>query len=148
MSIADMANSPLTIEDRLAAQEVVHRFAHYSDYCDWDRLATLYTSDALTEMDGHAVRFRGGDEQVAHARKSAEVSGGKNRHYFFNMIVEGEGDTARVQYCFLNVFAGTEAMKARIICSGRQVDTLSRTAEGWKIAHRRVSFDQDLEINW
>lgn len=138
----------LGIEDKLAAQEVVHRFAHHSDYGEWDELATLYTPDALTEMDGQSLCFRGVQAQVEHAKKSAEVSGGKNRHYFCNMIVDGEGDTARVRYCFLNVFAGTEPMKAQIICSGRQVDTLTRTAEGWKIAHRRVSFDQDLNIQW
>lgn len=142
------ASAPLGLEDKLAVQEVIHRFAHSSDFEDWDTLATLYAPDAVTEMDGQAISFRGGHEQVEHAKKSAEVSGGKNRHYFFNMIVEGEGDTARAHYCFLNVFAGTEAMKARIVCSGRQVDTLARLPDGWKIAHRRVTFDQDLDIKW
>lgn len=142
------AGGALTLEDKLAAQETVNRFAHCSDYGDWEGLARLYTPDVVTEMDGQAIRFEGIEAQVTHARKSDESAKGKNRHYFLNMYVEGEGDTARVNYCFLNVFASNEPMKARIVCSGRQVDTLRRTADGWKIAHRHVMFDQDVNVQW
>lgn len=147
MTVTDTSNA-LSLEDKLAAQELVIRFAHCSDYGDWEGLAKLYTADAVTEMDGQAIRFVGGAEQVAHARKSDEVSGGKNRHLYFNMLVDGEDDTARVHYYFLNVFAGHEPMKARIICSGRQVDTLRREGHEWKIAHRRVMFDQEVKVEW
>lgn len=137
-----------TLEDRIAVQELVHRFAHCSDFADLEGLTKLYTPDVVTEMDGQKIRFEGIAAQVEHARKSDEVSGGKNRHYFFNMIVDGSGDSGTASYFFLNVYAGREPMKARIICSGRQVDTVRRTGQGWKIAHRRVSFDQELEIEW
>ena len=138
----------LSVEDKLAIQETIHRFAHCSDYGDWDGLAELYTPDIVTEMDGQSVSFSGIEGQLAHAQKTAEMSGGKNRHYYLNMLVDGAGDSARAHYCFLNVFAGTEPMKAAIITSGRQIDTLARTERGWKIAHRRVTFDQDVTVTW
>ena len=41
----------ISTEDRLAIGELVAKFCHYSDYGDWEKLASLYTPDIVTEME-------------------------------------------------------------------------------------------------
>jgi len=136
----------ITLEDKLAIGELVARFAHCSDYGDWDTLATLYTNDIETEMEGIPLRFRGIDEQIEHAKVSEQQTAGKNRHYNFNLfIVEEEGEV-RAHYMFMNVNAGGTPMAANIVVSGRMRDTVVKTGDGWKIARRLVRFDQDVTV--
>lgn len=136
----------ITLEDKINIGELVARFAHCSDYCDWDALATLYTPEVETEMEGVTLRFRGIDEQIAHAKVSAEHAQGKNRHFNFNLMIHQSGNETIAEYMFMNVNAGHGAMDAKIVVTGRMRDTVVKTAEGWKIARRLVRFDQSVDV--
>jgi ketosteroid isomerase-like protein len=140
--------SGLTVEDRLDIAELIARFAHCSDYGDWDGLASLYRDDVVTEMDGQTIRYTGIAEQVAHARESDAQAQGKNRHYNFNLMIETDGDTIKARYAFMNVNAGRAPMSAKIVVTGRMSDTVVKTPQGWKIAHRHVSFDQSFGLDF
>jgi len=136
----------ITLEDKIAIAELVARFAHCSDFGDWEALAKLYTPEVETEMEGSELRFRGIEEQVEHAKVSERQTEGKNRHFNFNLVIREEGGQVFAEYMFMNVNAGHTPMAARIVVSGRQRDTVVKTAEGWKIAHRFVRFDQDVTV--
>jgi len=136
----------LTLEDKFAITELVARFAHCSDFGDWDALAKLYTPDVATDMEGVAVRYEGIEAQVEHAKESAQWTEGKNRHYNFNLIITEEDGKVLAEYAFINVNAGHEVMAAKIVVSGRMRDTVVKTQDGWKIAHRFVRFDQNPQI--
>lgn len=138
----------LTIEDKIAIVELIARFALCSDYADWSGLEALFTDDVVTEMDGIPLRYEGIAAQVAHARESDAQTAGKNRHYNFNMIVSGDGAEAVAEYMFANVNAGGVPMAAQIVTSGRMRDTVRKTVGAWKIAHRRVTFDQSFDLNF
>jgi ketosteroid isomerase-like protein len=138
----------ITLEDRIAIQELVARFAHCSDYGDWARLETLYTPEVVTEMEGIQIQYRGIKEQVAHAKESDRLAEGKNRHFNFNVIVEEEGDEIVANYAFMNVNAGHKPMGAQIVVTGRMRDTVVKTADGWKIARRFVRFDQTVQFDF
>jgi len=138
----------ITIEDKIAIQELIARFAHYSDYGDWERLAKLYTADVVTEMEGIPLTYNGIADQIAHAKESDRQAAGKNRHYNFNMYIEEENGAVIANYFFLNVNAGAKPMAAQMVTSGRMRDTVVKMADGWKIARRFVSFDQTFELNF
>ena len=138
----------ITIEDKIAIQELIARFAHYSDYGNWERLAKLYTADVVTEMEGIPLTYNGIADQIAHAKESDRQAAGKNRHYNFNMYIEEENGAVVANYFFLNVNAGAKPMGAQMVTSGRMRDTVVKMADGWKIARRFVSFDQTFELNF
>lgn len=136
----------ITLEDKVAIGELVARFAHCSDYCDWEELAKLYTPDVETEMEGIPLRFRGIEEQIAHAKVSEQQTEGKNRHYNFNLFVSEENGEVFANYMFMNVNAGHVPMAGKIVVSGRMRDTVVKTQDGWKLARRFVRFDQDVTV--
>lgn len=138
----------ITLEDKWEIAELVARFTQCSDYGDWEGLASLYTDDVETEMEGIAMRYTGIAEQVAHARESDAQAQGKNRHYNFNLTITEEGGAVFADYAFMNVNAGHTPMAAQIVVTGRMRDTVVKTATGWKIARRLVRFDQDVTITF
>jgi len=148
MTMALERQATLTAEDRLDIAELVARFAHCSDYGDWDGLAALYTEDVVTEMDGQTIRYTGIAEQVAHARESDLQAEGGNRHYNFNLVIENGADGVVAHYAFMNVNAGHAPMAAKIVVTGRMRDTVVKTPAGWRIARRRVSFDQRFDLDF
>jgi len=138
----------ITLEDKVAIQELIARFAHCSDFGDWETLAKLYTPDVVTEMEGIALRYEGVEAQVTHARESAQHTEGKNRHFFFNLFVTEEAGEIFANYMLMNVNAGHVPMGAKIVVTGRQRDTVVKTDTGWKIAHRFISFDQNVQLDF
>ncbi len=136
----------ITLEDKADIAELIARFAHYSDFGDWDALAKLYVLEVETEMEGIPLRFRGIDEQIEHAKVSDQQTQGKNRHYNFNLFISEEDGSVQAHYMFMNVNAGGTPMSGQIVVSGRMRDTVVKTVDGWKIAARFVRFDQDVNV--
>ena len=138
----------ITLEDKIAIQELIARFTRYSDYGDWEALATVYTPDVAVEMEGLPIRYEGIEAQVEHAKESDRQAEGKNRHYNFNMIVSEKDGVVYAEYAFMNVNAGHAPMSSKIVVTGRQRDTVVKTDDGWKIAHRFVQFDQSFSLDF
>jgi hypothetical protein len=141
-------NVALTLEDKIQIQELVARFAHCSDYGDWETLATLYVPEVVTEMEGIPLKYEGIEAQVEHAKESDRQAQGKNRHYNFNLYIEEEGGRVSAKYFFMNVNAGGVPMTSKIVTSGRMDDTVVKAPGGWKIARRYVTFDQTFELDF
>lgn len=138
----------LTADDRFAIQELVARFAHCSDYRDWDGLAKLYVREIVTELQGMSITYAGIAAQIEHAKVSDQQAQGKNRHFNFNLYIEEAEGRIVAQYYFINANAGATPMAAQIVVTGRMRDTVVKTGEGWKIAHRLVSFDQRFDLDF
>jgi ketosteroid isomerase-like protein len=138
----------ITLEDKVAVQELIARFTRCSDFGDWEGLAKIYTPDVVTEMEGITIRYEGIEAQVEHAKESDRQAEGKNRHYNFNMIVSEENGQVFADYAFMNVNAGHNPMGSRIVVTGRQRDMVVKTGEGWKIARRFVQFDQAVSLDF
>ena len=138
----------ITIEDKISIAELVARFTQCSDYGDWEGLATLYTPDVVTEMEGIAIRYEGVAQQVEHAKESDRQAEGKNRHYNFNLTVSEEDRQVFADYAFMNVNAGAVPLASKIVVTGRQRDTVVKTEAGWKIARRFVRFDQNVQLDF
>ena len=139
----------ISTEDKIAIGELVARFCHYSDFGEWEKLASLYTPDIVTEMDGIPFGYEGIEQQVAHARESDLRTEGCNRHYCFNLVVEDDGEGGAVaNYMFMNVNAGKQRLEARIVVTGRHVDRVVKVDGEWKFKRRRVIFDQSFDLDF
>lgn len=138
----------LTIEDKFEIQEIVARFAHYSDYGDWAAMETLYTPEILTEMEGIAMKYEGIATQIAHAQASYAQANGKNRHYHFNLIIDESDAGVFANYFIVNVNAGSVPLGAQIVVTGRHRDRVVKTGTGWKFAHRFLTFDQAVSLTF
>src|SRR6185312_13820036 len=101
-----------------------------------------------TEMDGIPMSYKGIEEQIKHAKISDEQTGGKNRHYNFNLYIEEVDGKVFANYFFVNANAGAKPLTAQIVTSGRMRDMVVRTSDGWRIAYRKVSFDQSFDLDW
>ena len=142
------SSSTLSADDRIEIEELFARFCHHSDYQEWDALRALYTDDVVTEMEGVAARYAGPEAQVEHARISAEQTGGKNRHIYFNFVIEEREGAVIAHYFNANINAGNAPMEPKLVITGRHADTVVKTPGGWRIAHRLGQFDQQFELNW
>ena len=138
----------LTVEDKLEIQELVARFAHCSDYGDWAGMEALYTPDIVTEMEGISMRYEGVAAQIEHAKASDQQAAGKNRHYHFNLVIDENAEGVFANYFIVNVNAGSVPMGATIVVTGRHRDRVVKTQSGWKFAHRFLTFDQNVSVNF
>ena len=139
----------LSLEDKWTIMEMVHKFPHYSDYCEWDNLRTLYTADAVQEIDG-VPPYSGVEAHVEHADQSAKVTDGKNRHVMTNLYIEPDPDNAdgAIAYYYLMNYVPLGLCEYNFVSSGRFHDKFVRTPDGWRIAHRHfipdIQFDMSI----
>ena len=138
----------ITLEDKVAIQELIARSAQYSDYGEWERFASLFTPDVVTEMEGIEIRYEGVQAQVEHSQESDRRTEGKNRHVNINLFVSEQDGEVFAEYAFMNVNAGHTPLSAQIVVTGRQRDTVVKTGDGWKIARRFVRFDQKFGLDF
>ncbi|EQB15540.1 hypothetical protein L288_00140 [Sphingobium quisquiliarum P25] len=138
----------ITIEDKIAIQELLARFAHYSDYGNWAELEKLYLPDVVTETAGMDMTYKGIGPQIEHAKESDRQTEGKNRHLYYNLYIEEQGGEIFANYYVTNVNAGATPMASKIVVSGRHRDKVVKTADGWKFAHRLVTFDQSFSLDF
>ena len=136
----------LTTADRIEIGELIARFAHFSDYGDWDALAACFTDDVVTSIAGRPA-FVGIAAQVTHARNSAEWTQNQNRHLALNLWIEPDGDdAARARYYLINFVAGREIGEPKIVVSARMTDHVVRRGTGWRIARRELEPDQPFPV--
>lgn len=136
----------LTTADRIEIGELVARFAHGSDYGDWDALARCFTDDVVTCIAGKPA-YVGVAAQVTHARNSAEWTQGQNRHLALNLWIEPVADdAARAHYYLINFVAGRVIGEPKIVVSARMTDHVVRHAAGWRIARRELEPDQPFPV--
>lgn len=140
------AEARLSAEDRAEIGELLAKFAHCSDYGDWDALASCFTDDVVTSIGG-VPRYAGVAAQVEHARRSAEWTAGQNRHLVLNLWIEPTGPaSARARYYLLNFVSGTSVGDPKLVVSGRMTDHVVRTAAGWRIQRRELEPDQPFDV--
>ncbi len=138
----------ISTEDKIEIMELLSKAAHYYHVQDWEKLAMVYAPGVVTEMEGISLQYHGVDGHIAHAKESAKQTDGKDRDYYANMFIEEEPGGARVSYTFLNINTGSIPMECKLVVSGRHSDSVVKTSDGWRISHRRLTFDQKFDLNF
>ncbi|WP_420639397.1 nuclear transport factor 2 family protein [Candidatus Poriferisocius sp.] len=128
------------MNDDAAIRNVVARLALLADEGDLEEYAGLFTEDGLWEMPGSTIQGRA--DLLAGAierRASGNVGPGTNtRHVITTQAVELDGDQAHSDAYFQ--FWVNTATEPSVVLFGRYRDRLVRTDQGWKLAHRHISY--------
>jgi SnoaL-like domain len=123
----------LALEDRLAITELVSLHGHLVDDGQLDRLAELFTSDVVYDLSDFGQQPLIG---VAAIRDAAIALGAGNpvAHHVTNVVVTASADGgAHVRSKGLGI--RTDGSCGSVTYD----DTVVRTAEGWRVSHRRVT---------
>ncbi len=136
------------VADELEIRNVLARIAQLSDSGDVDTYVTLFTEDALWEMSESpraglaASSQRGrdaiGDGARARLRSRADSPGVQSLHFIATTAVALDGDRATVDSYFQFLLCRPADVKLQN--AGRYQDIVQRTDEGWKLAHRVITF--------
>jgi hypothetical protein len=134
---------PLSIEDRLAIQDIVILYGHLHDSKQPERITdAIFTADAVIDFGTGPVV---GNEAIRGFFASfAGIMG--TSHNISNLIVEGDGDNARCQsHCMAwhwlerpPVDGQPSLHPADTLAVGGYQDELRRTPDGWRISNRRA----------
>ncbi|HEX4244402.1 MAG TPA: nuclear transport factor 2 family protein, partial [Acidimicrobiales bacterium] len=132
------------VADELEIRNLTADLAHMADMASEDDLSDYigrFTDDACWVMAGNQVRGR--DEILAAARQrraaGTQGPGTNSRHVITTQSVRLEGsDTATGEAYFL--FVGDTTTTPQVKGIGHYLDRFQRTPEGWKLAHRTITF--------
>jgi len=128
------------IEDRLAIQDLMARYAWALDTGDVEGFVSCFTADAvvLEEVFEDPDRWEGqeGIRHLAeHYRQSAGFPG--RQHHISQLLIEGAAPecTAR-SYAFVTECHGEPPYTLRF--TGYYEDRVRREADGWRFVSRRI----------
>ncbi|MGW4244562.1 nuclear transport factor 2 family protein [Nocardia sp. NPDC004722] len=125
------------LADKFEITELVNRLGRALDEGDWDELAAIYTPDATAQTPGGLAVGR--PALVAQASRNHSPDK-RVQHVISGILVDLDGDTARVRANLLAVFAWGPAQDPTLGSQPRL--TLGeiyrfeavRTPEGWQLA--------------
>jgi uncharacterized protein (TIGR02246 family) len=129
------AEYKLSVEDDLAARQVIARLNHALDAADYKIYGSLFAPDGVFVSGfGDAV----GPEQVAAAMTKVAPFITNKRHVAANHIMSGGGDQIVVT-TYLVVFERKTEMK--YVGSALNVDTLKKVDGRWLVARHESTLD-------
>ncbi len=128
------------MSDDAAIKNVVARLAMLADEGDLEEYVDLFTDDARWDMPGGELQGRENLLAGAIERRAAGTVGpGSNtRHVITTQAVTVNGDEA-VSDAYWQFWVDT-ATEPSIALFGTYRDLLARTENGWKLAHRTISY--------
>lgn len=125
------------IQDRHEIENLLHHYAEMVDFRQWQKMDSIFALEATIDYEssgGQKGPFR---ETLAWLDRALE-SWPLNLHVISNAIIEIDGDTATSR-CYFHAPMGRntpEGGQFVITNSGRYLDRLVRTSDGWRIVER------------
>jgi uncharacterized protein (TIGR02246 family) len=126
------------LQDEKAIREVVIRYGEYLDARDYAGYASLFASDGVwTGGFGSAKGPAAIQEMLEKTLKKAEAGfiNKSNFHLMTTVVVDVDGDTAKVRSRYMFVTASPENRPVPAL-AGRYVDDFVRENGAWKIKNR------------
>lgn len=129
---------PLSIEDKLAIQELVARYNHAVDSGDGAAYAATFTEDGV--MQAGEMRMEGRDTLEQFAKGFAQ-SQHAPRHIASNLLIEGDGDRATLK-AYIQMFAmAGDPPTQQIATAGLYSDELVKKDGQWLFVRREFIAD-------
>ena len=126
---------PLTADDRLDILDLLARYNHAIDDADTDAWLACWTDDGVYEFPPDR-RHAGREELRAAAEtRAADASRPASRHWLNSIVIEGDGDAARVT-CYLALVR--PEMPPRINHTGRYDLEARKVGGQWKFCRRTL----------
>lgn len=132
----------ISIEDRLAIEELVTEYAWLLDHRRWDDVATLFTNDAWLFIRGREIVGRDGLAKWAEYR--AQKKSRRTQHQMTLLrLEEVEADLVTGTAALVLHVAKTGGSGTYVDLVGEYEDEYARTPDGWRFRRRRlVRIDQ------
>ena len=132
----------LSITDRLAIQDLYGRYCALRDTGDIEGWSRCFTEDARLsaqeEVQGRAAIAEIGRQRIAGAATNPWMNG---QHWNNNLIVEGDGQTARA-LCYLMYMGKRKATgEFGITLQGMYEDELVKLDGQWLFRSRKIHLD-------
>ena len=128
----------LTTEDRLAIEEVLHRYCHCIDRGLWDEFPTLFTDDAKLDF-GQTMGVHEGRAGVAAFGEMLKNLGLFMRHYNTNFVIRGGSANAHV-HSYVLALTGSPGNVTPT--TGFYEDELVKVGGRWLLHSRRASIER------
>jgi uncharacterized protein (TIGR02246 family) len=139
-TLASVPEATSPADDELAVRNVIALVAQRADGGDVDAYVELFTPNASWEMPGAPRKGHADIRDGSLARRAAGETGpgSHTRHVVTTIAVTVDGDEAEADSVWLFYVDTTTEPRVRLM--GTYHDTLARTASGWKLARRQISF--------
>ena len=128
------------IRQLLARYNLAIDFGHIDDWVETFVPEGKFSCVGLPEDAPLGGTHEGKDALRSYAESHFGVNQGRARHWNWNLVIEGNGDTATMQ-CYLNAYSAGQGESALFRVTGVYRDRLSRTESGWKFVEREVTID-------
>ena len=133
------ADGTLTARDYAEIEQLYWRYNHGGDFRDSELWLSAFADDAVFTVVGGRT-LRGMDELEAMRVERDAGHGDRGRRHWNNgwrIVPTSEGAAARVYWIVVDVGTGTPVTDR----SGYYDDKYVRTADGWRIKERVITFD-------
>ncbi|WP_395154052.1 nuclear transport factor 2 family protein [Ilumatobacter sp.] len=137
-AVRDVENTLQELLDERAIVALALRYCKALDTKDWPALRTVFLDDATAQL-GQPPMLAGVDAIVTRIREALEHLD-DSQHLVGNHEVLVDGDAA-THRCYLQAqhVRTAAAGGPNYIVAGRYEDRLTRTSQGWRIAHRTLT---------
>ena len=143
----------MSIEDRLAIQEIIARYSHTYDGLDADEFSQLFVEDGVFEVfviGKAAAVIRLQSRAAIHAwaveRLRARRGAFTSRHHQSGTVFDAlTSETAQTRTTVLVTHQRTGEVSPRPMLTGVYHDRWLKTVAGWRFAHRAAYVDGHLE---
>jgi uncharacterized protein (TIGR02246 family) len=141
----------MSVEDKLAIQEVLARYSYAYDSKDAEAFAQLFVEDGIFEVivqgaPSPTVRLssRAAIREWAAQRHQLNAAS-QARHYQLNVLIdELTAETASARTMLLLTRQGTPDAAPTLHLTGVYYDKWRKTREGWRLVLRTARVDRDL----
>jgi ketosteroid isomerase-like protein len=127
-------------EDERQIRNLIARLGHLADYGDLDEYMSLFTEDAVWDFTDGSYRGAAAirADRVHRRILGAQGPGTHTRHMNTTLWVEVDGSDVAFAHSYF-IYVRDADTNPVIGLTGRYHDTLRRTPDGWKMAHRKIS---------
>ncbi|HIF65357.1 MAG TPA: nuclear transport factor 2 family protein [Acidimicrobiia bacterium] len=135
-----------TSSDHEEIRQLLARYNFAIDFGDIDSWVQTFTSDGVFSCLGMPEgaplggTHRGADALRTYAETHFSINQGRARHWNWNLLIEGNNDSATMQ-CYLNAYSAGQGDTALFRVTGMYRDRMVRTDDGWKFIEREVTID-------
>ena len=139
----------MSLEDKLAIQEVIAQYSYTYDAQDAEGFAALFTDDAVWELFAAgathpAIRLQSRAAIHAWAKQRLHERHGRfiSRHHQSSVLFETlTPESAQTRTMVLVTHQDVTEAAPRLTASGVYHDQWCKTPEGWRLVHRRLDHD-------
>lgn len=124
----------LSLEDRLAINDLLLSYARGIDSRDWELFRTVFTSDCVADYG--AIGTWRGVEEIARFMELAHSAAGSTLHRITNITIEATAGGAHAR-CYVDSIVMGAGDVNGVQAIGDYDDRLVQTGGTWQIARRR-----------